>query len=137
LNIVIDLFNNSNLSVNTLVGVRRDKSSHRILDITPRQLGAAINTGDASLSWMSMTDEQRVEAHKYRAVAYENRADYEEQHHNDNTSVRADLENAAKDYFFAGNVKAAEISSGTCGPLNLRQTDAFPHGADTNWRRIA
>lgn len=85
---------------------------------------------------MGMTDEQYVEAHKYRAVAYENRAEYKEQHHNDNASVRADLENAAKDYFFAGNVKAAEISGGTCGPLSLRQTDAFPHSADTNWRCI-
>jgi hypothetical protein len=136
LNIVIDLFNNSNLSVNALVAVRRDKLSRRILGITPRQLDAAISTGDASLSWMGMTDEQRVEAHECRAVAYENRADYKEQHHNENASVRADLENAARDYFFAGNVKAAETSGGTCGPLSLRQTDAFPHGADTNWRRI-
>jgi hypothetical protein len=124
----IDLFNSSSLSFNMLVAARRDKSSHRILGITPQQLDAGISTGDASLSWMGMTDEQRVEAHKDRAVAYENRADYKEQHHNDNASVRADLENATKDYFFTGNVKAAEISGGTCGPLSLRQTDAFPHG---------
>ena len=61
--------------------------------------------------------------------------DYKERHHSNNASVRDDLENAANDFFFAGNVKAAEISGGTCGPLSLRLTDTFPHGADTNWRR--
>jgi hypothetical protein len=94
---------------NKLVEARRDRGTGMIKDITKKQLELAVTDGRDALAWPGITDEQMANAHYFRGIAWENRADYEVTH-GQVRNAREMYEDAAKDLFLARNLKPEHLT---------------------------